>query len=632
MKTFTFIFLIQLTSMISFAQQPSSASPEIVVHLLDYLAKDYGGAVQNGKVISESEYAEQVEFGQIVQKNSGQISNFSKDREFSDQISNLVLLIGKKAAPDDVSKLARKLQQDAIRLANLQVAPTAWPDISLGSKIYQQNCVTCHGTEARGDGPAGVALDPKPANFHDPELVKNSAPYKFYNTIRLGVPGTGMAAFSHLSDRDVWALAFYLKSLGYEQTKDQSTGVSQLDLKEVATLTDAEIGEKLNLGDSESPNVLASIRTRSGHSQNGDPLDTAVYLLDQSANAAANGNFSEASTFALRAYLEGIEPVEPKIKANLPGYVEQIESLMSAYRSSIDRQAPIHEIQLGKISAIEKVNEIKRLISDRKMSPGVAFGAAFSIFLREGFEAVLIIIVLISILRAMNEAKAVRWIHAGWIFAVFLGIVAWFASGALMSMSGLSRELLEGMISLLAVGVLVYVGFWLHRYSEIKKWRSFLESKLKHGLTNKSYLALGTVAFFAVFREAFEVVLFLRAIWIDLDSSGQSIASAGVFSSLGLLMVFSWFTVRESRKLPLNMLFKICSWTMVVLAIILTGKGIHSLQEAGFVPTSMFPLNLRVDLLGVYPSTQTLFAQLIAVLLFAFLFFLENKSKQFQKI
>ncbi|RYZ92212.1 MAG: iron permease, partial [Proteobacteria bacterium] len=327
-----------------------------------------------------------------------------------------------------------------------------------------------------------------------------------------------------------------------------------------------------------------------------------------------------------RAYLEGIEPLEPKIKANLPGYVEEIEGLMSKYRSGLDARASASQMNSLKLEIFAKLGEIKKLFAQSKMSPGVAFGAAFSIFLREGFEAVLIIVVLISILRAMKQEEAIKWVHIGWVSAVTLGIVAWFASGLLLKMSGLSRELLEGAISLLAVVVLIYVGFWLHRYSEMKKWRAFLETKLKAGLTKGSYAGLAIVAFMAVFREAFEVVLFLRAIWIDLDPSGQSIAGLGVLSSLVILVVLSFLAVKQSRKLPLTRLFQICSWTMMILAVILVGKGLHSLQEAGFVGVRPSPLPIRLDLLGVYPSLQTLGAQLLLIALFAVLLLNDRKS------
>ena len=204
--------------------------------------------------------------------------------------------------------------------------------------------------------------------------------------------------------------------------------------------------------------------------------------------------------------------------------------------------------------------------------------------------------------------------------------MAWFASGLLLSMSGLSRELLEGGISLLAVLVLIYVGFWLHRYSEMKKWRAFLETKLKAGLNKGSYLALAVVAFMAVFREAFEVVLFLRAIWIDLEPSGQNLAGLGILTSLGILIVLSYFAVKESKKLPIGMLFKVCSWTMMALAVILIGKGIHSLQEAGLIGANSAAIPLRIDLLGIYPSYQTSVAQIVLILVFAALLFKERQK------
>jgi high-affinity iron transporter len=212
------------------------------------------------------------------------------------------------------------------------------------------------------------------------------------------------------------------------------------------------------------------------------------------------------------------------MKANIPGVAEKIEVLMGSYRASIDKRHSVTKLEELKAEVFKKFQEVRNAFSAEKMSPGVAFGAAFSIFLREGFEAVLIVIVLISILRAMGQSEAVRWVHFGWIAAVASGLAIWFASGLLLAIGSVRRELMEGSISVLAVAVLIYVGFWLHRYSEVKKWHAYLEAKLRHGLTKGSFRVLALVSFLAVFRESFEVVLFLRAIWIDLDSSGQTIA------------------------------------------------------------------------------------------------------------
>ncbi len=621
------LFLVLFLS-VSLPVKAEEPSPELVVHLLDYLAKDYAGAVQNGKVISQGEYDEQVEFGGIVEKNSKGFSKLSADQEFMKGVAELQRLIKTKGAPADVSKLARKLQQDAIRLAGIEVAPTAKPDLALGKTLYQANCVSCHGNTGHGDGIAGTNLDPKPANFHDADLVWNSAPYKFYNTIRLGVPGTGMMSFAQLSDNEVWALAFYLKSLAYSANAESSDNSSGLSLAEIATLTDAEIAERLGKKKEEAQLVIGSLRSNPGGPGNQDPLKVADQYLKESLDHAKNGDYQKAETAALKSYLEGIEPVEPKMRANIPGAVEDIEGMMSAYRSSLSAKAPIEELSLsaGKIST--RLSEIGAQFSQNQMSPGVAFWASFSIFLREGFEAVLIIIVLISILRAMGQPQAMKWVHFGWVSAIAIGIAGWFASGALMSISGMSRELMEGAISILAVIVLLYVGFWLHRYSEMKKWRAFLETKLRQGLSSGSYLALAVVAFMAVFREAIEVVLFLRAIMLDLGSSGQNAVGAGVFASFVLLMGVSVLAIRESKRLRLGLLFKICSWTMVVLAFILAGKGAHSLQEAGFIGVSTLTFWPRFAVIGMYPSLQTLSAQVAVVALMLYLLVSEFRTKQ----
>jgi high-affinity iron transporter len=625
----TSIQFIVALSLIAFsffahAQGESKATPEIVVHLLDYLAKDYGGAVQNGKVKSKGEYAEQIEFVEIVSKNTNGVESLKKNAEFVKGVSELEAIIKNKGSADEVAKLARKLQQDAITLAGIEVAPTMEPDLALGAKIYQSSCIACHGSSGHGDGPAGAALNPKPANFHDPDLIWTSAPFKFYNTIRLGVPGTGMVSFAGLSDHEVWSISYFLKSLPYAGAAEvkANDAISATDL---ATLTDEEIVQKLGGKSDSTMAVIGSLRARGGTGNSSDPLKVAESHLNESVAAAKSGDYSKAQTFALNAYLQGIEPLEPKMRANLPGYVEQIETLMSGFRSSVSAHESIQNLEAKKLEIFGKLSEARVQFSSAKMSPGVAFGAAFSIFLREGFEAVLIIIVLLSILRAMGQTEAVKWVHAGWLTALGLGVISWFASGILLQMSGLSRELLEGSISLLAVVVLIYVGFWLHRYTEMKKWRAFLEEKLRHGLSKGNYLGLAIVAFLAVFREAFEVVLFLRAIWIDLEPSGQSVAGLGVLSSFVVLIGLSYFAVKESKKLPLTKLFQICSWTMMALAIVLAGKGIHSLQEAGFISVATLPIPFRVDLLGIYPSYQSVCLQIVTIVLFGALLFSDRK-------
>src|SRR3989344_6252143 len=102
-------FLLLLTLLFASFAHPLKAennSPELVVHLLDYLAKDYAGAVQGVKVISQGEYDEQVEFGGIVEKNSKGVPRLKADPAFMKGVLELQGLIKAKGSAEDVSKLA----------------------------------------------------------------------------------------------------------------------------------------------------------------------------------------------------------------------------------------------------------------------------------------------------------------------------------------------------------------------------------------------------------------------------------------------------------------------------------------------------------------------------------------------
>lgn len=139
MKNFALILIFAFIGPFSFTHaQDTKASPELVVHLLDYLAKDYGGAVQNGKVVSPSEYAEQIEFADIVGKNASGVEKLKVDQEFSAEIRSLQEMIRSKASADDVSRLARKLQQDAINLAEIDVAPVDFQIYLTGQEFIKQ--------------------------------------------------------------------------------------------------------------------------------------------------------------------------------------------------------------------------------------------------------------------------------------------------------------------------------------------------------------------------------------------------------------------------------------------------------------------------------------------------------------
>lgn len=190
-------------------------------------------------------------------------------------------------------------------------------------------------------------------------------------------------------------------------------------------------------------------------------------------------------------------------------------------------------------------------------------------------------------------------------------------------MTGAQRELIEGGVALFAVLVLLYFGLWMHRKTEIGRWRDFIKQMVGLAKERKNIFILGGVAFMGVFRETFETVIFLRALLLETTSQSHQMALAlGVLCAFVLVGSLSWWSVKWSARLPIRNLFQISSWMMFFLSFILVGKGIHALQESGLVPVTAVGVQFQSDLLGVYPFYQTLLAQLVlAVVISLYLVF-----------
>lgn len=644
-----------LSLMIAFTLVPNANGADskdqeharLVVHLLGYLAKDYGGAVENGVVKSQSEYAEQVEFAGEVFKASQQITALKERPDLALGVRDLREMILAKASADDVARKARVLQAKVIQATALAVSPSSWPSMAKGAQIFAQQCVGCHGQQGAGDGPDGAKLDPKPANFHNPDAMATASPVSLYNTIRLGVPGTGMRPYIELAEEDSWALAFYVQSLRARMpltgkppvVLDRSrvaTALAQTKttLNDVATSTDASLAERLKtVQGSDVDELVAQVRLFEGSTEQvavgateGDGLPTdgakAQGLLRQAATAYSNGDVAAAKNLALKAYIEGFEPLEPKLKALDAAFVTRIETEMAAVRARIDRQEDKVAILAAIDGASASLGKVASLVSDRGgMSPTLAFSAAAAIILREGFEAVLIVIALLSVIRAAGAPVAALYVHAGWISALLLGAGCWFLAGWLMVLSGAGREALEGVTSLLAVAILLVVGFWLHSQTELGRWKRFINGKVRDALQGGSLWTLASIAFIAVFREAIETVLFLRAIWIDSAADAQMALFAGVVVSLAAVIFLSWLILRFSVGIPIRALFSASSLVMAILATVLTGKGLHALQETGLVPETDFAHFPRVDLLGLFPTWETALSQIAMLILVGALWF-----------
>ncbi len=637
------LLLTILFSQVSLAQTVApqtnaESTPRFAIHLLDYLAHDYGGAVQKGKVISQGEYDEQKEFAQKVYELAGTLPEIKNEKAVYAKIEKLKQMIDGKAEASEVALQARDIQKDLIVITKITLSPTTQPSISNGKNLFQQNCISCHGNNGYGDGEAGKGMDPAPANFHEPERMSAISAFHNYNTIRLGVPGTGMPAWTTFTDKEVWDLSFYLMAMRHAESLKKAEGTAiklpgNVSLVDLASLSDTEIKAKMTLKDEDEKNVaLALLRSKDGNTSGGDYINKAKNYLNESLTAYQNNSKDDAKRLAIQAYLEGIEPLEPVIKANNPDLVIKIETEMAKIRQIISDENGNVDLLKAQIIVTEEVfNEVSEAVKSRELTFGVAFSGAFAIILREGFEAVLIVLTLLTAIRAFGDKTAARWVHAGWGSAVFLGFVAWFLSGALMNMSGASREILEAVTSIIAVVILLYFGFWLHRQTEIGRWKKFIHEKVQGAIDNKNLWALASISFISVFREAFETVLFIRALWFQTGESGKEAIGLGLLTALALIFTFAFVALKYSKKIPVRELFKFSAVLTCGLALILAGKAAHSLQEAGIFDSTYLPFNLRIETIGLYPTWQTISAQVLTLMLALILINYNSKPLMIQE-
>lgn len=624
MKTLALLSLLLLSSLVS----ASEMSPRLLVHLLDYVALDYSGAVSpDGKVLSDLEYTEMKEFASTIALGAKSLDPSIADPALVAELEGLQKIVLGKAPPSEVALAARAAQGRLLSKAKIEVSPKRWPDRAEGASLFAKTCVQCHGAEGRGNGPSGVGLDPKPSNFHDGERMTDISPFQAFNAIRMGVPGTGMAAWPDLSDQQAWALAFYVVSLRHEEAARVAGAGEEwsLSLDKAASQSDRKLLASATEPAPRAEIQLAKLRMRSESASGG-----AVYLriardhLNEAQKKAAAGDFDGASQAAIQAYLEGVEPVEPVLRMKDDRFVIRLEEAMLAVRQSLSERMTIASIDAKMATAQGVLEEASQRLEKQETSPLFTFSVAFGIFLREGFEAILILVTLLGIIRAVGAKRAAWFVHGGWFLALLVAVVMWFFSGWVVELGTMSRELMEGAIALFAVIVLLYFGFWLHRKVQIDRWRGFLEAMTRTAVEGKQLLGLGAVAFMAVFREAFETILFLRALTLEPGTSVGALW-AGVGSSFLVILVLAVALVRYSVRIPIRQLFSLSSWVVWLLAFILSGKAIHSFQESTLIPATLFPLNLRLELVGLYPTWETIGAQILVLAVGAVLFYFGNR-------
>ncbi len=253
------------------------------------------------------------------------------------------------------------------------------------------------------------------------------------------------------------------------------------------------------------------------------------------------------------------------------------------------------------------------------------FSYSLALLLREGLEAILVIVAILAYLAKTNKKREMHGVYYGAVAGVVFSVIMAVALNMLTSALGISdtgtgqsREIFEGVAMLLAVVVLYWVSNWMINKAEVESWQNYIEGMVDTSLTKGSRWALIFSAFIAVAREGAELILFYQAI-LSNKTTDSTYMWFGIGAGIVILAVIYILIRHFSVKLPLKPFFLATSTLMFILCISFMGKGISEFQEADLIGrTYIFGQDydaFSFEWLGVYDRYETLIPQILLLLL-----------------
>ena len=635
-----------------------------VANIVSVAVEEYARGVDaSGKLISDIEYQEATDF---LADARGQAARLPGERAAAALavLDSIVAAVAGKQVPDSVKALAQRFAGALGSEATLEL-PKKAADLAEGRQLYQANCASCHGVSGRGDGAAGRGMNPPPPAVGDGPTMHDVSPGTMYRIVSVGIGGTPMPAYGgSLTPEQRWNVVNYLISLRatppqlaegeglYTQNCMSCHGAlgagdgafarsltrlpgeigslgfqaARSDLELTKIVREGMPGTAMPatpLTPAQAQSVVAYLRTmpvRIVPNGNGtDANDSAeaiaqkvIALLDQALNATRGGRTSEAADRAFDAYI-AFEPMETRARARQPGLVANMEKHFADFRGAV-RGGDLRSAERARDIIETTMPSVVELT--RPTGSGLeAFWASFLIIFREGLEAILVIGAIVAFLIKTGHRERLRSIWVGVAAALAASAVTAIVLKTLLSAMPATREVIEGITMLIAVAVLFSVSYWLISKVEAAKWQQFIQERVTVALEQGGGRALAFVAFLAVYREGAETALFYQALFNEGARVMLPISLGVVVGAAVLAVIFTMF-YRFGVRIPLRQLFGVTSVLLYYMAFVFMGKGIRELQEGNMVPITIIPGFPHIDLLGLYPTVETLLSQLVLVILF----------------
>jgi high-affinity iron transporter len=334
-------------------------------------------------------------------------------------------------------------------------------------------------------------------------------------------------------------------------------------------------------------------------------LATLIGLLKESKEQISEGSYDTAANELVK-FIEIWPNVEGEIRTKNAGLYTKIESNIPLLVSDLSKNT-VDERRIT-----ESINSFIKEIELMQTTSNYTYWDSALILLREGLEALLIIIALLAFLKKANQVNQKKWIYLGAFAGLAVSaIAAIILSTILQSVSaGTSREVMEGYVGLGAALLMIGVGVWLHNKSSINSWNKYIQTQMNHAISTSSILSMAFVSFLSVFREGAETIIFYAGIAPKMSTLELSF---GILIALVILAIFAVVLMKVSGKIPIHRFFIVATILIYILAFKIIGVSVHTLQLTNVVPMTTVDHLPVISSLGFYPTWETIIPQSLLI-------------------
>jgi high-affinity iron transporter len=351
----------------------------------------------------------------------------------------------------------------------------------------------------------------------------------------------------------------------------------------------------------------------------GDVIDETVLevrsSLGGSLAAAQSDQWESAESQRMDAYTAFDTEIEARVLPRDPDLAVKAERSFIegdgsnlGIKALLDRRAPMDQLVAAYERALANLAQCTELLKV-SVSPATIGFTSFTIVAREGLEAIIILAALMAGLRGVKYASTRKGIAGGaWMGLLVTAITFWLSRTVIHSLTRFGEKL-EAVVSVFAVVILFIVTNWVfHRVYWVgwnAKLRSLSKSAQAVQSTRWEWLALSGVGFLTVYREGFEMALFLQSLL--LEGSKKAVFMGGAVAVLFLILLGA-LTFRYGVKLPYRKLMVLTGALVVSIMVSFLGQTVRLFQTVNWMPihpiySLHFP-NWTGLWLGLYPSWE----------------------------